>query len=351
MKKLLLRILYFATIPLFCMVGINYFVDPACIFDKKYYETIIHHFTNNENVSTNPNFDDRLLHKLFIESLDKCPDEIVLGSSRVKFIGKAADIQKTECINNGVTGASLEDLLSIYYIYEKKGCEIKKISLGLDPYYLNDNHGQNRWKTLKVEFIDFQNKLLSEEKRVNNFGFYSKYTELFSSSYFNASLKFLISGKDKHVFPTQDVKNENMTLLVDGTTTYDHDKRSISPEDVERTVKKIVASHSVYCMQDFHDLSAYYKLIFSSFVDYAINKNIELEFIFVPMHPILFNYLQNEPNYEMFFEAEKFYRNIATEKQIKIIGSFNPNDFNLDNSDFYDDIHCKEGAIKKLYQD
>ena len=351
MKKLLLRILYFAAIPLFCMIGINYFVDPAYIFNEIYYETIIHHFKNNENVSTNPNFDDRLLHKLYIESFDKCPDEIVLGSSRVKFVGKAADIRKTGCINNGVNGASLEDILSIYYIYEKTGCKIKKISLGLDPYYLNENHGQNRWKTLEAEFIDFQNKLFSEEKQVANFGFYNKYTELFSSSYFNASLKFLITGKDKNVYPTQEVNNENMTLLVDGTTTYDKEKRNISSEDVERNVKKIIASHSVYSMQDFHDLSAYYKSLFLSFVDYAINKNIELEFVFVPIHPLLFDYLQNSPNYEIFFEAERFYRDIATEKQINIIGSFNPNDFNLDNSDFYDDIHCKEGAIRKLYQE
>ena len=53
----------------------------------------------------------------------------------------------------------------------------------------------------------------------------------------------------------------------------------------------------------------------------------------------------------MFFEAEKYFQEIASEKQIKIIGSFDPNSYNLESLNFYDGFHCKEEVIELLYTD
>jgi hypothetical protein len=351
MKKIFVRLLCFFTIPTCCIVGINFFIDPANIFKKSIYETIVNHLIEDKNVTNIPNLDERLLQKLYINLLNKCPDEIVLGSSRIMQIGNASNIQRTNLINNGVSGASLEDILSIYYLYVKKGCKIKKITLGLDPYFLNDNHGQNRWITLETEFIDCYNQLFEQKKGYRNPLFEDKYKELFSLAYFRSSLDYLKSGNNKQVHSTENHNNKKMTRLTDGTITYDYDTRNISIDKSDKSVKQAIINQPLYSMQGFLELSVYYKDLFSLFIEHVIQNNIEIEFVFIPLHPLLFNYLQNDPNYKMFFEAEKFYQEIASEKQIKIIGSFDPNSYNLEHLNFYDGFHCKEEVIELLFTD
>lgn len=347
MKQLFFRLFHFSPL-LLCIVSINYFVDPANIFKTEIYETMVNHLKNGDNITNVTNIDERLLQKLFIAELKECPDEIILGASRIMSIGKASNINKINCINNGVSGASLEDIFAIYYLYIQKGWKIKKISLGLEPYYLNDNHNQKRWKILGPEFVTFYNQLANQKKQNNNTSF-DKYRELFSWSYFKSSLEYLKSENKKKIYPTKEVINEKMTRLTDGTITYDIETRNISQEKVEKSVKQAITNQPIYSMKDFEVLSEYYTSLFSSFVDYTIENDIELEFLLIPLHPSLFNYLQKTPNYKMFFEAEKFYREVATSKNIKIIGSYNPDDYQLDGSDFYDGFHCKEKAIEALY--
>lgn len=36
-------------------------------------------------------------------------------------------LKEDKFINSGVSGASLEDDIEIYYLYEKRGCKIKKV--------------------------------------------------------------------------------------------------------------------------------------------------------------------------------------------------------------------------------
>ena len=346
---MLFRLLYFLPISIFIM-GINYFTDPANIFKNDLYETIVHTLLiKGNNVTNVPNLDERLLQKLYIENLNTCPDEIILGASRIMQIGRASNTQKINCINNGVSGASLEDILSIYYLYEKNGCRIKKITIGLEPYYLNDNNEQDRWKALEPEFVECYNLLFDQKKDYKKPFFENKYKELLSFSYFKSSLEYLKSGNNKQIHPTENPYNKKMTRLTDGTIIYDDETRNITPDEITKKVKAEIIRQPIYSMQDFHELSVYYKALLSSFVEHAIQNNIEIEFVFVPVHPLLFEYLQNEPKYKMFFDAEKFYQEIAAEKQIKIIGSFNPHNYNLKNSDFYDGFHSKEDVIKMLY--
>ena len=347
MKCLFSRLLYFLPIPVF-FISINYFVDPANLFNNEIYEKIVGHLTNGENVTNVPNLDERLLQKLLIENLNECPEEIILGSSRIMLIGKTSDTQKEKYINNGVSGASIEDFFSILYLYEKKGCKIKKISLGIEPFLLNENNGQTRWKTLEFEFFELYNQLFTQKKRSNSL-ISSKYNELFSFSYFKSSLEFLFSKNNKHIHPTTNIYNVEMTRLSDGSITYDNETRNLSSSKVDRKVEHTILDQPLYSMRDFKQLSEYNKVLFTFFIDYIIRNNIETEFIFVPLHPLLFNYLQNDPNYKMFFEAEAFYREIALKKNINIVGSFDPNKYNLNSADFYDGFHCKEGIIKKLY--
>ena len=107
-KILLLCFSVFATI-----IPINYFVDPANIFGNGAYEKgISDYLIQGYHVVNIMNYDERLLQKFYIESLKNGPKTIVLGSSRSMQL--SSRLLSQQVINNGVSGASVEDLLAIY---------------------------------------------------------------------------------------------------------------------------------------------------------------------------------------------------------------------------------------------
>ena len=134
------------------MMAVIYFSDQLNFFERGfissiseklikegYADGIAEELAKGNIVTDVSGCDDRLLQKYFISKMKKCPNTIVLGSSRVRFINGSM-VQDSTLINNGVSSASLEDLVAIYSLYENKGCEIKKIIIGVDPWILNDNN-------------------------------------------------------------------------------------------------------------------------------------------------------------------------------------------------------------------
>jgi hypothetical protein len=343
MKRFLSQFLYFIPIPIIVM-GVNYFVDPANIFQNGNYEySISKYLIQGYNVTNVTNYDERLLQKYFIQQMKNCPHEVVLGSSRIMMIG-GNDSAEAKLINNGVSGATLEDDLAIYYLYEKKGCKIEKVIIGLDPYLLNDNHGQIRWRSLENEYNEFIVKLgLHPEANTVELT-YIKYEELLSVSYFKNSLDNLIHGVNKKILPTKDNLNDKFTRLYDGSISYGAEFRNNPPTKVSELALDTLKIN--YSMDDFTVLSKRYKEIFSRFIDYLQTKNIEVEFILSPFHPLVYNVYTSDSHYLMVNSSENFYKEFAKSRKIKVFGSFNPNKYHIDNLDFYDGQHSRPIAMK-----
>lgn len=337
MKLFLRRLLYFIPIPLI-ITSVNYFGDPANIFNDKYVLNIANCLAQGEPVINVSDCDERLLQKYLIEKLNECPTEIVLGPSTVQLINSGYSTEK-HFINNGIIWASLEDYLSIYYLYEKKGCKIRKILLGLGPWLLNDNSNLNRWKVLEREYNIILSKLLNTA--VNNplsgLYQYSKYKELFSLQYFKISLISLIN-----------VKKGGVTRLKDGSICYSAGFINADLSEVEKRARHNIGSDLTYALGNFRHLSKHYKLLFSNFVEYLQKQNIQVEFYLSPLHPIMYEYLNKNSYYHIVFETENYFKDYANSNKIQVIGSYNPAKYNFDNSYFLDGWHLKEKAIEKM---
>ena len=164
MKRFFKKLLFILPIPVI-IVLINYFEDPANLFNVKYEKGIVEYLVQGYNVTNVVNYNDRMLQKLFIKKMKDCPTEIVLGASGVFLIDSSFSTD-THFINNGMGGASFEDYLAIFYLYEKKGCKIQKVVIGLSPYLLNDNLDQDRWKSLSTEYNTFLKKVKSYNLKI-----------------------------------------------------------------------------------------------------------------------------------------------------------------------------------------
>lgn len=207
LKNTLKRLLLFSPI-LVIIVGVNYFVDPVNLFHgEQYVKGIANYLLKGKNVTNvyNSTLDERLLQKYFIEKLKECPDIVVLGSSTI-FLINSTFFNNNTLINNGVGGASIEDILAIYRLYEKKGFRPNKIILGLDPWLLNDNNGLKMWKTLSLEYFEMLKELGSYNKELSqSTAVPEKWKEIVSISYFKTSIDFLFAHKSKKYFPTDKI--------------------------------------------------------------------------------------------------------------------------------------------------
>lgn len=351
MKIFLKRLLYFIPIPLL-IISVNYFEDPANLFNDKYVLGIANYLAQGYNVTNVRDCDERLLQKYFIEKMNECPTEIVLGPSTVQLINNSYSIEK-HFINNGVGYASLEDYLAIFYLYEKKGCKIKKVLLGLAPCLLNDNNDLNRWKVLGNEYSIFLNKILKNTVVINTefrLHQYVKFKELVSFSYFKTSLSFYFKKKvGKKYKPTKISVNEGFTRLKDGSVCYEALRRNASMDEVEKKAKRdLMDANPIYTLGNFTHLSEHYKLIFSNFVEYLQKQNVEVEFFLSPFHPIMYEYFKKNNYYHIVFKTENYFKDYASSRKIKVFGSYDPVKYNFDNSYFFDGWHPNEKAIEKM---
>lgn len=119
MKKVIKKLLLFSPV-LFGVAGVNYFVDPANLFHStQYVKGITDYLLEGKNVTGIYNCDDKLLQKYFIKGLKECPDIVVLGPSTTMGINSTFFNNKT-LINSSLSSAFLEDILTIYRLYQKK---------------------------------------------------------------------------------------------------------------------------------------------------------------------------------------------------------------------------------------
>jgi len=352
MKKFIIKLLFMMPIPLI-IIGINYKEDPANIFRKGPYEKgIVKYLNEGKNVTNVTNYDERLLQRYFITDYKNCPEVIVLGSSRVMQLGKGF-FPNENLMNNGVSGASIEDLLAIYDLYENKGCGIKKVRIGLDPYFLNDNNDQSRWKALTIEYNEMLGKLgLSKyvEMPLLDQSIYVKYNQLWSLSYFKTSWSYFIRGVDVHYRPTNKTISKDFTKLTDGSIIYGESSRNSTLEIVNGYATLSITETPMYAMREFKQLSPKYQTIFKHFIDYLQKKNIEVEFFISPYHPIVYDFIKKSKDYQIVFEVEKYFNQFAAERKLKLIGTYSPYVYHFNDSAFYDGFHCRESALQKVFE-
>lgn len=337
------------------MAFVNFFGDAANLFSIGYEEKIAFEILKGNNVTNVHNYNERLLQKYLINNSSLCPEVLVIGSSRVMEI-RSTNFKAKTFFNNGLSGASIEDLFAIIQMYDQKNVLPKKIIIGLDPWTLNVNNGQSRWLTLDLEYNRFLN-LMSKNSSKNEDNPIEKtkyslkkniyFKELFSPSYFKGSLLSLISKNRKPLVVTIKKVNNTATKLSDGSLSYTLEYRSPSKDELEKRVSDYV-NGDIYSIENFDRLDKNIQTKLEFLINYLLYKNVNIEFFLAPYHPKVYSFIAKSEKYRQVIESEKYFIFLGVKYGVKIHGSFNPNILNLDNSYFYDGMHCNEKGIEKI---
>lgn len=353
MAKFCLKILGFA--PILAMVMLlNFRVDPANIYKKGYESKAADILLHGQNVVGMLNYDERIFQEEIVKKREKCPDTILLGSSRVMTLSNDV-VEMKDYWNHGVSGAGIYDYLGILGMYNKSGQMPKQVILGVDPWILNEKNGDTRYQSI-IQYVDsFRETMEGDKSKVQlKFPFFEKELQIFSLSYFQSSVDLirkepeLLKGPDFDFYGTTEKEAKEMIRYIDGSIEYGESVRNKPVEEVDKEAWQYV-SGSVYQIEDYQELDPNMCLMFENMIDYLQEKEVCVIFYLPPYHPIVYEYIEGDKNYEMVLRAEEYFKNLAIGKGIQVYGSYNPEVLQCTGEDFLDGMHMRRSCMSKCW--
>ncbi|MGI6723818.1 MAG: hypothetical protein ACOX39_05520 [Arcobacteraceae bacterium] len=135
--------------------------------------------------------------------------------------------------------------------------------------------------------------------------------------------------------------------MPDGSIYYPYKSRFPDFKEVEKVAKS-------YTQDNVYSLENYKKLfnieLFENLIKYLLENNVNIYFYLTPYNPITYDILMQNEKYKIINQAEEYIINFSKQNNIKIVGSFNPHNYNLTNEDFFDGMHSLDIAYEKIFK-
>ena len=277
--------------------------------------------------------DDRQFIKYRIIYENNDPYTIVVGSSRIMQIGN--DIYDKKVLNLGVSGASIEDQITISLMALEKFSP-NQIILSADPWLFNKDHNQRRWRSISKQFklslenidsLNKKSKILDLDTFVVNQNKVEKFLEEIYKLVNIRRLNLEIEDKNQ---------NQKTIILNDG-------KRVYSESDKFKNVKAKTIEYSMYS----YNFSNEYYSMYNNFINYLTKvQNLEVILVLSPYHKPSYELtIQKKPYY---LDIEKKFKDLAKGNNIQIIGSYDASKVGCTDNSFYDAMHPDENCMKKV---
>jgi len=328
---------------------ISFLGDPAQLYHHSYIYSVVANFVQGDSVLITSNYDDRLLQKEFILRSTEEKDLVILGSSRIMEV-RGDWFGATGFQNHGVSGAGLEDIISIIQLYAEHKMIPNEVVIGVDPWIFNRNRHDPRCHSIYssflsgAELIDLQSLTWSTPPPLIS----KAYQELWSPKYFQEALiSFFTEGGPPQIAQKAhdtiaDVKirtPENVLIYEEGY------QQSGEPLVLLRAQQFLGKPYGISDMADGINEPRWQA--FTQLISYLREQGCKISLILVPYHPYVFESLQKEPTYQFVSLLEERLYKLVEPMSIRVLGSYNPQNAGLSAVDFFDGMHAKGIALKE----
>lgn len=331
------------------IASFNYWQDPANLFlSERQYKEFSEALTEGHILAVRGNYDERMFKKSEIVAKRRIGcDIIVLGSSRVMGFSKENLGDNLNVENLGVSGAVLQDDVSMWYIHQKvnEDSTVKTVVIEAAPWIFNTNNEEHRWKVLTDDYIDGM-KFIGKPVDVHRD--YEKYFQLVSKKY--TQLSYEQWREKKKICPflicddSDEIMDEWYVICQDGSWRWPKKLYQMNSQAMAENFVK----GKVYHVEGYEELDKDLQNNFSLFIKHLQEQKIKVVLYFPPYHPYVYNFLKDNPRYSKVFEAELWFKNFALTHNIEVIGSYNPADMGLNEYDFLDGGHVKRESFIKF---
>jgi hypothetical protein len=309
MKKFLLFSFKVLLIPILIVI-VNIVVDYRSQ-ERGISEMFLRDLKKNDSLTLKVNLPERKFIKYRIINGNDSFSNIVLGSSRSMLIGNQTS---NEVLNLSVSGAILKDFIEIFNLIKKHNVKVKSVIVEISPWILNNN---------------------ATDKRYLEFG-ESNYLKYLSYNYLLENITF-----PKYTL----VENEySFRKYFDGSINYGKNYQ----KNYKQKIKEYVRQSDLNNLQGFNKINDLKTSEFIDFLNNLKNEEVEITFLKQPYPPSINSIILNR--YPNILETDKIINHVSKEFNIKIKGSFFPEEVGLIDEDYYDGLHLTVQGIKKLLE-
>jgi len=335
----------------FVMVaGIGYYAGPAHLASRHYEDGMAAILLSGSNVGNPGNFDWGTFEKCYVSELRDRLEVVVLGSSRSRLVGEHL-FEGNSFFNSSVVGGRLGDCLAIYGLYEGRGLVPSVVVLGLDPWWLEGWDAGLYWRSLKEQYVSMAGRLnlapssvtIGEENNVMR--------DLLSLPYFVESVGNLILYRNGvPYFATDETNYGGALMLRDGSSSWPEALGATSPEQVKALeTLALTQGNDLVGLSHSAELDEDRKRCLEAFVDYLRSEKVELVFYLAPFHPTTYDVLMHSDYRSTLLRAETYFRDMAHDKGVTVVGSYDPQETSCAKEDFFDGYHPTVSGVDKIF--
>jgi len=348
MKKFLWKSLAIIILILGMMSAVNYIVDPSNIFDSEMTSSIAEHLLAGETVEVTGNYEERLVQQEWAKHTTQAPETLLMGSSHMVYMPMG---DRPTVRNVGISACELWDIYGILGMYEYYDVMPKRIVLGVDPWFFNDNSGGTRYEEING-FVEYEKNNVLGKKTIGDAELNNRIAnlkELVSIPYFQTSFRELrtngIPGDNLMSVVENLEPGDGMKITSDGT----HIPANAAYNEMEQLKKNIqILTHggSIYHVDNFEEVSPERTLWFERLLTYLQDRGVEV-ILYMPIcYPQeIYDYVAATPGYDNVVRVEEYLLNYAGENDIALYGSYDPSMFGCELTDYIDELHLKPEKV------
>lgn len=369
LRFLLVRLLTFAEIGLkFClflpillfMVWFSYKVDVSGLFQGELApRQVASLLLEGDVVSGYDQMDERQVLALYAQNLEKAPDTLALGSSRVLQLSEDL-VGGGSFFNAGISGAGPMDIMNIWYLFEREGKLPQNLILEVDPWLFNPDPDINRNADAEL-FAEFLEKALGIDADYEEPDTVELWKALVDPAYFQGNVTYYLKQKETGAVLTEDGEDipfkaiegsiEALDYAVkraDGSIQYPVSFRNWNNDLVMAEV--LAQAGTISALHGFEAMDAYWADLFTRFIEHVEGQGVNVVFLFTPYHPFIALHVYNNPQgLTGFFEVEPWVRDFAEKHGIPVYGSYHAGRVGIQESMFFDGLHCRPEALRLMF--
>lgn len=333
---------------LLSVAAFNILVDRNNIFSSgNSYAELAQNLAGGKFLAGCQNCDIRLL-KENLARFAEIPDAIAVGSSSLMELDGAI-AGKEKFLNLWVSGGNQEDILAILGIYRhEKGGLPGAVLLGVEPHYFEKTEGFDGWKIwkfhahqMKMEIGGGSRSFWGEAQLFWDKMPLYKLAQMINPEITADNFAFLLNGGPKYAFEILDIQEqqeEGALYRPDG---------SLLPSRFAESLNPMPALFNFGNGKRRIDPGRL--ALFREIVDYLRARAIQVTFYLPPWHPAYYKKLTKEMGETFFVDVEKAVRSYAKEKDIPVVGSYDPAKAGWQGDAFRDAHHSRQKFMAELF--
>lgn len=330
---------------LLLMFEINTRIDASQVITSRGHTKMAKLALAGKVVATPKNYNERVFQVSVVEEMSQIPETVVVGSSRGMFLGEELT-GIDNLYNNCVSGACMEDYYAIFGLYDQKFAALpKRVIMEISPWVFYSDNPEARWAENYTYFSSAKkfyekvngHKLDSNIKKENPY---------FSLPYFQYNIS-IWKEKGKVAFegePARESTNVSEAAdYPDGSIRYEAglENRSESRLAGVKAVNGGVTYEEVIHMieMDDADIQSYEYML-----NYLEENGTDVIIYLQPFSLTQCKYIYEKNTNPVFLKVEEYLRELAKERGLTIVGSFDSRGYDITDEDFIDFMHLDKAG-------